>query len=172
LFSEKKTMAVFEPEKLLRQLDEGHVPFVLIGGMAMNAHGSAYVTSDLDICYSRGSRFDVDLLVKALEPLHPYMRGAPPGLPFRFDTPTVLAGLNFTLVTDFGDLDMLGEVQGIGLYGQVYAQSILRTLYNMPIRVLSLDGLIAAKKAAGRTKDKLHLLELEEIKKLQQTEGT
>jgi hypothetical protein len=94
------------------------------------------------------------------------MRGAPPGLPFRFDPPTIQAGLNFTLTTDLGDLDVLGEVSGIGFYDKVLAMSEEKEVYGLMVRVLSLDGLIAAKKAAGRTKDKLHLLELEELKKL------
>jgi hypothetical protein len=165
----KEIMAVFDPAELLRQLTTHRVPFVLIGGLAMTAHGSAHITQDLDLCYSR-KKGDVDLLVQAMAPLHPYMRGAPPGLPFRFDAPTIMAGLNFTLVTDLGDVDVLGEVSGIGFYDAVLAQSIEKVLYQMPIRVLTVDGLISAKKAAGRTKDKLHLLELEEIKKLQQAE--
>jgi hypothetical protein len=37
---------------------------------------------------------------------------------------------------------------------------------DVPVRVLSLDVLIAAKKAAGRAKDLQHILELEELKKL------
>lgn len=163
-------MALFDPSGLLRQLNSHHVPFVLIGGLAMTAHGSAHITQDLDLCYSR-KKDDIDLLVTALAPLHPYMRGAPAGLPFRLDAPTLLSGLNFTLVSDLGDIDLLGEVRGIGFYEQVLAQSGEKILYEMPIRVLSIDGLIAAKKAAGRTKDKLHLLELEEIKKLQPSEG-
>ena len=35
----------------------------------------------------------------ALEPLSPYLRGAPPGLPFRLDAQTLARGLNFTLTT-------------------------------------------------------------------------
>ena len=166
----ENVMSHFDPPGLLRQLNSHHVPFVLIGGLAMTAHGSAHITQDLDLCYSR-IKSDVDLLVTAMAPLHPYMRGAPAGLPFRLDAPTVLSGLNFTLVSDLGDIDLLGEVRGIGFYEQVLAQSSEKTLYGMPIRVLTVDGLIAAKKAAGRTKDKLHLLELEEIKKLQQSGG-
>ena len=168
--AKRENMAVFDPAALLGKLTAHRVQFVLIGGLAMTAHGSAHITQDLDICYSR-QKYDIELLVQALAPLHPYMRGAPPGLPFRFDTPTVLAGLNFTLVTDLGDLDVLGEVSGIGFYEAVRAQSVAKVLYRMSIQVLTVDGLIRAKKAAGRTKDKLHLLELEEIKKLQQSGG-
>lgn len=78
--------------------------------------------------------------------------------------------MNFTLTTDFGWIDLLGEVAGIGTYDDVLAQSIEQELYGLAVRVLSLDGLIAAKGAAGRNKDYSHLLELEELKKLRESE--
>lgn len=49
-------------------------------------------------------------------PHHPYLRGAPPGLPFRWDVATLERGLNFTLTTDVGDLDAFGEITGGGGY--------------------------------------------------------
>jgi hypothetical protein len=150
---------------LLRQLMSHKVEFVLIGGLAMIAHGSAYITKDLDVCYSRKSE-NIAALVSALTPIHSYLRGAPPGLPFRWDVPTIQAGLNFTLTTDLGDLDLLGEISGIGGYDQAVLQSEERKIYDLAIRILTLDGLIAAKKAAGRAKDVGHILELEELKKM------
>jgi predicted nucleotidyltransferase len=80
--------------------------------------------------------------------------------------PTLQSGLNFTLETDNGDLDILGEVSGVGNYPQAFTHSEERELYGCKVRILSLDGLIAAKKAAARNKDKSHLLELEALKKL------
>jgi hypothetical protein len=151
--------------ELLRQLNAFQVEYVLIGGLAMTAHGSAHVTQDLDICYLRTSE-NLVRLTNALAPLHPYLRGTPPGLPFRLDVATVQAGLNFTLTTDLGDVDLLGEVAGIGMYDRVVAQAREQVVFGLTVRVLSLDGLIASKKAAGRTKDRNHLLELEELKKL------
>ena len=160
-------MAEFDAPGLLRQLLKEKVDFVLIGGLAMIAQGSAYVTKDLDICYRRTPE-NIAAVAASLAPIHPYLRGVPPGLPFQFDSPTIQAGLNFTLVTDLGDLDLLGEVRGIGFYDQVLAQSEERDVLGMIIHVLTLDGLIAAKKAAARKKDQLHLLELEELKKLRE----
>src|SRR5437879_7164891 len=87
---------------LLRQLVEYVVEYVMIGGLAMVVHGSAHITEDLDVCYSRSPK-NIAALAAALAPLHPYLRGVPPGLPFHFDVPTIQAGLNFTLTTDFGD---------------------------------------------------------------------
>jgi hypothetical protein len=142
-----------------------NVQFVMIGGQAMIALGSAHVTFDTDICYQR-TPANLAALVTALAPIHPYLRGVPPGLPFRFDVPTLAAGLNFTLDTDFGEIDLLGEVSGVGNYDQVLAQSVEGTLAGLTLRILSVDGLIAAKKAAGRNKDHGHLLELIELKKI------
>jgi hypothetical protein len=53
-------------------------------------------------------------LVEALKPYQPYLRGAPPGLPFRFDTETVRSGLNFTLVTQLGWIDLLERSPVVG----------------------------------------------------------
>jgi predicted nucleotidyltransferase len=164
----KKKM--FDPQGIVRRLKDNGVQFVVVGGLAMIARGSAYLTKDLDLCYER-SPANLAALVAALAPLHPYLRGAPAGLPFRLDVPTLQAGLNFTLTTDCGDLDLLGEVSGLGAYPQVLAQSDECVLFDMAIHILSLDGLIAAKKAAGRTKDRQHLLELEELKKLRDAAG-
>jgi predicted nucleotidyltransferase len=155
-------------EAIVRRLNDNGVRFVVIGGVAMIAHGSSHLTKDFDICYER-SAANLAALAGALAPLHPYLRGAPAGLPFRLDVPTLQAGLNFTLTTDCGELDLLGEVSGVGTYAQALAQSVEYLMFGIPVRVLSVDGLIAAKKAAGRGKDQSHLLELEELKKLRET---
>jgi hypothetical protein len=63
----------------------------------------------------------------------------------------------------------LSEVSGIGNYDQVLAQSVEKMVYGLPARILSVDGLIVAKKAAGRTKDRLDLRELLELKKMLDT---
>ncbi len=160
-----KEPIVSNVETFVKLLAAHNVRFIMIGGQAMRILGSAYITEDTDICYQRTPE-NLAALVAALAPIHPYLRGVPPGLPFCFDVPTLAAGLNFTLDTDYGKLDILGEVSGVGTYDQVLAQSVEKTVYGLPIRILSVDGLISAKKAAGRTKDQLHLLELLELKKI------
>jgi hypothetical protein len=59
---------------------------------------------------------EVDRLVTAIRPLRPTLRGAPEGLPFVWDERTIRSGLNFTLSTSLGALDLLGEVAGGGRY--------------------------------------------------------
>jgi hypothetical protein len=162
--------AMLQPEALSRQLALHQVEYVLIGGQAMVAQGSAHVTFDLDISYARSPK-NIAALAAALAPLHPNLRCAPPGLPFSLDAPTITAGLNFTHRTDLGDLDVLGEVSGIGNYEDVAAHSEEKVLFGLRVRVLSLDGLLISKKAAGRIKDRNHILELEELKKLRSDSG-
>jgi hypothetical protein len=98
---------------LLRLLAAGQVEFILIGGVAATAHGSARFTQDLDVVYRRTPE-NIVRLVKALASVAPYLRGVPPGLPFRWDAETIAHGLNFTLVTTLGDVDTLGEIAGGG----------------------------------------------------------
>ena len=62
-------------------------------------------------------------LEKALAPFHPYPRGAPEGLPFEWSWRTLESGLNFTLTTDVGFIDLLGEVAGGGSYERLVAES-------------------------------------------------
>src|SRR5204863_8041362 len=95
--------------ELLKLLEANRVAFIVVGGAAATAHGSARLTLDLDIVYRRTSE-NHSRLAAALEPLHPYPRGAPPNLPFRFDAVTLARGLNFMLTTGSVDLDLLGEL--------------------------------------------------------------
>ena len=91
---------------LLRALASGDVDFILVGGVAAAAHGSLRSTQDVDVVYSREVS-NIERVVGAIGPYHPYLRGAPAGLPFQFDVETLRAGLNFTLVTDLGWIDLL-----------------------------------------------------------------
>lgn len=160
-------LPMLDVEALLQNLHEQHVAFVVIGGMAAIAQGSAYLTADLDICYSRDAE-NLHRLVEALHPLAPRLRvpGDQQGLPFLWDAATLRNGLNFTLTTTAGDLDLLGEVAGLGTFEQVRQHSLPVVLYDHETWVLGLDGLILAKEAAGREKDRRLLPELKALRAL------
>ena len=157
-------------ERTLKVLCKAGVDFVLIGGVAATVHGSAHLTYDLDICYDQSS-LNLERLVEALGPYHPRLRGAPSDLPFFFDTQTLSHGMNFTLTTDLGDLDLFGEVLGIGPYTAVKALSHSANLFGHSCAVLSLQGLIQSKRACGRSKDLLVLPELEALSEIQHHTG-
>jgi predicted nucleotidyltransferase len=148
--------------ELLPVLNRHQVPFILIGGGAGIVHGSQRVTTDVDVVYSRKAD-DVARLAEALKPHHPYLRGAPAGLPFRWDASTILAGLNFTLTTDLGDIDFLGEVAGGGTYEQLLPFTIELQAFGVTCRCVTLDRLIQLKRAAGRPKDLEAIAELQAI---------
>jgi hypothetical protein len=152
---------------LLTALSQADVAFIVIGGMAAVAQGATYVTADLALCYQRHPQ-NYQRLSHALRPFKPCLRGAPAGLPFVLDAATLRAGLNFTLMTAVGDVDLLGEVTGIGPYEVVKAHAEEVELYAHRIWVLTLEGLIVSKQAAGRAKDLRLLPELQALRALRE----
>jgi hypothetical protein len=149
-------------ERLLRALSAARVEYIIVGGFAATLHGSARLTEDLDIVYSRSPQ-NIERLARALAPLQPYLRGAPPGLPFRWDAETLRRGLNFTLTTELGDVDILGEIAGGGTYESLLPDSQPVQIFGVECLCLGLQRLIEVKRAAGRPKDFDALAELERI---------
>jgi len=147
---------------LLRLLSGNDVEFIIVGGAAATAHGSARLTLDLDIVYRRSTE-NITRLVDALRPIKPYLRGAPPGLPFDWGVQTIQKGLNFTLVTTLGALDLLGEIVGGGGYEQLRPDTIEVEIAGVNCLCLNLERLIAVKRAAGRPKDLEVVAELQQI---------
>ena len=148
--------------RLLQILTGGGVEFIVVGGLAAAVHGAARATYDLDVCYER-SQPNLTRIVTALADIQPYLRGAPPGLPFHLDVPTLRAGLNFTLQTDAGGLDLLGEIVGAGRFGDLRLHAIEVELFGTTCLCVTLPQLIAMKRAAGRPKDHDALAELEAL---------
>ena len=156
-------MVEFKPA--LKALTKENVDFVVVDGLAISAHSSGYITTVLDFRYLR-TRENMKKIVEALAPFAPRFRGFPEELPFVWDERTLQSGTNFTLVTSIGDIDLLGEVAGIGDFEAVKKDSVVDTLYGCEVRILTIKGLIKVKRAAGRTKDLLVLPELEALQEL------
>lgn len=149
-------------EKVVRLFSESEIECVIVGGLAATIHGSARLTQDVDFVYAR-NRTNVGRLVAALKPYSPYLRGAPPGLPFEWSEATIARGLNFTLTTALGDIDLLGEITGGGDYRALLPHSVDVEMFGCRCRCLDLPGLIRSKRAAGRPKDMEALAELEAL---------
>ncbi len=153
----------------LASLVDAKVRFIIVGGAAATAHGSARLTQDLDVVYAR-DRENLAGLVAALGTHQPYLRGAPAGLPFRFDERTLAAGLNFTLTISLGDIDLLGEIVGGGKFEDLLPHTITLDLFGLSVLCLDLPTLINVKRAAGRPKDLEAISELEAL--LQERAGS
>ncbi len=152
---------MIEFREILSRLADHEVEFIVIGGVAATVHGSARVTYDLDIVYRR-TRDNIARLADALAPLNPYLRGAIPNLPFRLDAETIRRGLNFTLTTPLGDLDLLGEVNGA--YDELRGHTLEIELFGVDCLCVNLEKLIEMKRAAGRPKDFEAIAELEALR--------
>lgn len=149
--------------RLLDALSRERVQVIIVGGMAGIAHGAARVTFDLDCVYGR-HRANIERLVTAMRVFQPRLRGVPAELPFRFDVPTVEAGLNFTLETTAGPIDFLGEIVGGGKFEDLLPYTVELHVFGFSCRVVTLEKLIAIKRAAGRPKDLEAIAELESLR--------
>lgn len=149
---------------LLRALVEHGVDFVLVGGMAGIALGSSYPTYDLDVAYARDNA-NLERLARALAKLRVSLRvnGEAADPPFVSDARSLANGANFTFMTEFGMFDVLGDLAGIGSYEALRRDAAVQEVEGFPVRVASIDHLIAMKRAANRPKDKLMLLEYIEL---------
>ncbi len=147
----------------VQTLADAGVEFAIIGGWSAILHGSAHVTNDLDLCYSRAPD-NLRRLAGALAPYHPRPSGFPGKLPFIWDEHTLHNGTVFTLDTDLGRIDLFAEVASLGSWDEVKGRCVRLRAFGREVLTLDLDSLIRAKRAAGRPKDLLVLPELESLR--------
>jgi histidyl-tRNA synthetase len=76
---------------------------------------------------------------------------------------TLKAGLNFTLTTDLGWIDLFGEISGGGRYEELVSHAVKAEAFGVSCRVLDLETLIRTKRFAGRPKDLEAIAELESL---------
>ncbi len=138
---------------LLTRLREQKVKFVIIGDVCGVFHGISPVTLKLDIC-CRFNRENLRRIEAAVEDLHPRHRLTANRLPLELTEQLCNSLKNIYLSTDWGSLDCLSEVAGVGDYEQVLKQSISHRMSHDDFRILNLDALIASKVAAGRETDR------------------
>jgi hypothetical protein len=147
----------FEPAELLRHLVHAGVRFVVIGGLAAQAHGSPSLTADLDIVPS----WDPANLTRLAGVLgsaaagHGVPADAPRMPPL--DGRTLLAGAVFTLDTRYGRLDILANPDPGLDYERLVRTAKIGEVHEHRVSIASLDDLIAMKRAAGRPKDRVEL---------------
>jgi hypothetical protein len=146
-----------EAGEILLALTHANVRFVLIGGLAAQAHGSPSLTFDVDVCFDLDGD-NLDRLAGVLLDLAAIRRQMPDGIVAPIDARALRAGDVFTLRTRLGDLDLLAHPEPSLDYAKLATHAIRIEYFGVDILVASLDDLMAMKRAAGRPKD---LIELE-----------
>ena len=155
--------------QLLRRLHAAGIEHVLIGGLAVNAHGVIRATKDVDICPSPDPG-NLERLASLLRQLGVRQLGvqdegfATDEMPFDPTRPEDLAeGGNFRLETPLGVLDVMQWVPGIDAeqaYERLANDALEATAFGVTIRVCSLTALREMKRAAGRPQDLQDLADL------------
>src|SRR6266853_3808884 len=136
--------------KLLSSLLDHKVQYVIIGAWAFPAHGYKRYTGDIDI-FIKPTASNVARTRKALLEIgYEVVRDTPPRM---FLTTKVLIR-QYELETDIHPF-----VKGVS-FEEVWKNRIEAEIEGVPVFVPSLEDIIKMKRAAGRQKDKIDLIEL------------
>jgi len=152
----------FDLRALLELLHEREIRFVVIGGVAVAAHGYVRGTEDLDLVPDPDPS-NLQRLAAALDELDstlPTVKGRrfdPAG-----DAGVIRRGGNVTTDTRFGGLDIVQRALGVPGYSQLAEDAVESELLGIPVRVCSLARLREMKEAQGRAQDQADLENLPE----------
>jgi hypothetical protein len=132
---------------ILATLAAHKVDYLVIGGLAVQAHGHPRTTQDLDLVPEPSSR-NLRRLHAALTELGARsVGGAEP------TTPRLPAAGVVELDTDAGGVDVHIRPPGAAPYDQLAGRALQLDL-DPPVRVVGLEDLIAMKRASGRPIDR------------------
>ena len=129
---------------MLKCLNKAGVDYIMVGGWAVNMHGYIRATIDLDI-WIMTSRDNADKVYAALKDF---------GAPLSDVTPEDFAtdGTIFQIGVAPCRIDIINKIDGL-TYADASPRAVLKNIDDVPVRILSLEDLIANKRASGRTKD-------------------
>lgn len=152
--------------RLLRRLAEAGVDFVVIGGVAVIAHGYVRATKDLDIVYASDAD-NLERLGNVLIAIRARLAGIDEDVPFVPDAATLRRTSLLTLSSDEGRIDLLVNPPGAAPYPDLVARAEIADFGDFEVRIASLDDLEAMKRAAGRPQDAVDLRAIDAIRRLQ-----
>lgn len=154
-------MTEFDLRALLEALDHGGVRFVVIGGVAVGAHGYVRGTEDLDLVPDPDPA-NLDRLSQALGELDSTLPTVDRAFDPSTDASVIRRGGNVTANTKFGGLDVVQRAGGVPAYSDLAQDAVDSELLGIPVRICSLARLREMKQAAGREQDRADLANLPE----------
>jgi hypothetical protein len=158
---------VAEPDRILRTgaifevLTAHGVEFVVVGGVAVQAHGYIRSTADVDIV-PRPTLLNLSRLGEALVELEATPRRGSAAV--NLSNPQVLKRHPMiALVTRDGRLDVVSIEHLVGApraYDELDSRALVIRLAEIEVRVCGLDDLLRMKRAAGRQQDRIDIAAL------------
>ena len=150
-------MTEFDLRALLQALVDRDIRFVVIGGVAVGAHGYVRATADLDVVPDPDPA-NLDRLIDALWSLDATL---PTAGDRKFnpaeDATAIRRGGNVTADTELGGLDVIQLARGVPGYSQLATNAVESEVLGVPIRVCSLENLRQMKQAQDRAQDRADL---------------
>ena len=143
-----------DPRQIFEVLARHRVDYVVIGGVAVIAHGHTRNTRDVDLM-AAADRVNLERLAAAFRDLGASLSGVDAHLlgVDVFEPATLASGANFTLETRAGGLDYFNDVPGAAAYAELRERALVVELDGLRIPVAGLDDLIRMKQASGRPQD-------------------
>jgi hypothetical protein len=141
--------------RILEDLNEAGVDYVLVGGIAMIRHGVVRATRDIDAVFEPSDQN----LSRIRGLIVRWQATRPDGSPVDLDQ--VKSDRTIHLATPHGDLDLLSEkIAGIP-FPRLRERADVKHVDGAPAAICSLADLVALKRAAGRERDLADLSDLE-----------
>ncbi|MDQ6750431.1 MAG: nucleotidyltransferase [Actinomycetota bacterium] len=138
---------------ILQTLDRYGVDYVLIGGLAVQAHGHVRTTQDVDL-FPDAATENLEHLVGALSDLR--------ARPVMANVQHLLAAETHVLDTPAGGLDVHLKPPGSAPWIEVRRRAMVLEVVGTTVPVAGRDDLIAMKRAAGRPIDRGDIIALTE----------
>lgn len=148
----------FEPERLVAALNDAGVQYVIVGGLAVGAHGVVRATRDIDIVPGHGPQNMVVLARTLMQlggehPIHGHLTGDALARP-----------VSLKLHTSAGEVHVLNRMPGTPHFDELRADALtIEIAPGVTAPVCSLGHLRQMKIASGRPRDAVDLAELDEL---------
>lgn len=160
-------MPELDIQAILRQLVEGDVEFLIIGGVAVGYHGHIRATKDVDVVPAP-SRQNLERLAEVLRRLDAQVEGAEEfgkeELPDPLDPDVLELGGNWVLLTKLGRLDVMQWIGDWPLWEELSPGAVDDSVGDLPVKIVGYDDLVRLKERSGRPEDLLDLRRLSEVR--------